>query len=405
MQRDTIHVVGAGLGGLTAAALLRLAEHPVVIHDVRGRPGGRATSDDREAGGTTFRFNQGPHALYEGSTAFDVLGALGIHPARTAPSVAGTVVRDGEAHVLPASPGSLLRTRLLGVRGKAQVGALLARIGRLRPTDFASTTVDEWVDGAVSDPVAQRLLHALVRLGAYADHPGEMSADLAVRLLQLGTTTEVAYVHGGWQTIVDALVALLDEPGVAWSTAPLRDLPDAAGTVVAVGTPGATARLLGIDLAAGPEATAACLDLGLRGTAPVRFALDLDRHLYLSEHSVAPGFAPPGHSHLALAQYLAPGTAPDRGALEDLARTLGVTDDSIATSRFQHRMVVAGAVPTAALGGEAGRPGVDAAGIPGVAVVGDWVGPDGHLADAVFASARAAVAAVGAHVAGRSVVR
>ena len=49
-------------------------------------------------------------------------------------------------------------------------------------------------------------------------------------------------------------------------------------------------------------------------------------------------------------------------------------------------MVVTGAIPTAANGGLAGRPGAEVPGLPGAFVAGDWVGPVGMLADAALAS-------------------
>ena len=59
------------------------------------------------------------------------------------------------------------------------------------------------------------------------------------------------------------------------------------------------------------------------------------------------------------------------------------------TSRFLARMVVAGAAPIAARGGLGGLPAVDATGLPGVYLAGDWVGPAGLIADAALASGRA----------------
>lgn len=65
-------------------------------------------------------------------------------------------------------------------------------------------------------------------------------------------------------------------------------------------------------------------------------------------------------------------------------------------------MVTCTAIPVAAGGGLAGRPDVGVlgrlSGRPGVFVAGDWVGPEGHLADAVLASARAAAVAAIHHV-------
>jgi phytoene dehydrogenase-like protein len=62
----------------------------------------------------------------------------------------------------------------------------------------------------------------------------------------------------------------------------------------------------------------------------------------------------------------------------------------VVTSRFLARMVVAGAAPIAARGGLGGRPAVEATGLPGVYLAGDWVGPTGLIADAALASGQAA---------------
>ncbi len=58
--------------------------------------------------------------------------------------------------------------------------------------------------------------------------------------------------------------------------------------------------------------------------------------------------------------------------------------------RFLARMSVYGALPLASTGGLAGRPGIDDTGVPGITMAGDWVGPEGLLADAAMASGHAA---------------
>ena len=57
---------------------------------------------------------------------------------------------------------------------------------------------------------------------------------------------------------------------------------------------------------------------------------------------------------------------------------------------FFPRIEAVGALPTAACDGFAGRPTVDAAGVAGVYLAGDWVGSEGFLADANFANASVA---------------
>ncbi|HEX4902194.1 MAG TPA: hypothetical protein VFV42_05240, partial [Acidimicrobiales bacterium] len=105
------------------------------------------------------------------------------------------------------------------------------------------------------------------------------------------------------------------------------------------------------------------------------------------------------------AEYLGPGVEPDRHRLARWVRTIGVAPEQVVTERYLHRMVACSAIPVAAAGGLAGRPGVAVPGRPGVFVAGDWVGPVGHLADAVLASARAAGLAAAAHLERLPVVR
>ena len=62
-------------------------------------------------------------------------------------------------------------------------------------------------------------------------------------------------------------------------------------------------------------------------------------------------------------------------------------------SRKLHRMTAASALPTATNGGLAGRPRVTDTGIHNVFIAGDWVGEEGHLADAAIATGKAAAEA------------
>jgi predicted NAD/FAD-dependent oxidoreductase len=74
-------------------------------------------------------------------------------------------------------------------------------------------------------------------------------------------------------------------------------------------------------------------------------------------------------------------------------------DREVLHERYLHRTVVTHGAPTAAGGGLTGRPSVDALGLPGVYLAGDWVGAEGLLADAAAASG---IAAARAAVLGRA---
>ncbi len=402
--RNEIHVVGAGLAGLTAAAFVARAGIPVVVHETRTRLGGRSTTDERDG----FRFDQGPHALYRGGAAERVLGELGIHPRGKPPSGSSVWVRDGRAHRAPSGPATLLATSAVGWRGKFELGRVLATLPRLRPAAHGHRTVADWIDGTARDERARQTLAMLVRLTTYANRPDQLSADVAIGMLQAGLGPGVRYLERGWEVLVDELSAV---PGVRIEPGkPVRELPDAAAVIVATGAPLSAAGLAGVDastLVVGPAAEVSCLDIGMRGEPPQSIALGSDVPLYASLHSSPGHRAPSGCSTVALAEYLGADVDPCRARLEAFADAVGIAADRLVTQRYLHRMVACSAIPLASQGGLAGRPGIDAlarsADRPGTFVAGDWVGPEGHLADAVLASARAAALAAVHHVEHRSV--
>lgn len=397
--RNEIHVIGAGLAGLTAAAFVARAGLPVVVHETRNRLGGRATTDDRDG----FRFDQGPHALYRGGAAERTLAELGIRPVGAVPRAGGVLVRDGRLHRAPAGPVSLLRTTAVGRRAKLELARVLATLPRLRPGEHADRTVADWIDGTVRDEGARDVLAMLVRLTTYANRPHELSAEVGIRMLQAGLGPGVRYLERGWDRLVEALAAV---PGIRIAGGePVQELPDAAAVVIAAGGPANAAALAGVQpstLHVGPPAETACLDLGLRGPTPHPVALGIDVPCYASDHSSPGGRAPAGCSVMSLAEYLAPDVEPSSERLEDFARTVGIAPERVVARRYLHRMVACTSIPTASLGGLAGRPDVDAltrlSGRTGTFVAGDWVGPEGHLADAVLASARSAALAAVQHV-------
>jgi hypothetical protein len=92
-------------------------------------------------------------------------------------------------------------------------------------------------------------------------------------------------------------------------------------------------------------------------------------------------------------RYGARNAGEDRPQLEAHLAQMGVADDDVVTRRFLARMVVSGAIPTAATGGLGGRPAVTATGCRRVFLAGDWIGSDGLLADAAPASGHLAARA------------
>ena len=407
-----VAVIGGGLGGLTAALYLAQAGHSVTIFDSRPSLGGRARTDERRG----FLFNQGPHALYLAGEAHATLADLGIKPRGGNPGTNGTVLRNGRVHVGPADVKTLLSTSALGFKEKLDFGRLLARLPKLDGTRYRNLTVNEWLDDNLRTEGARLLTEALVRLTTYANQPDQLSADVAISQIQMGLGVGVLYLDDGWQQLVDALAdRLRANPKVEFRLGQrLTELPDTRVVVVATGDPVSTGKLVGTRFAAdaetgtlghpgvGPAARAACLDLGTSEPPNQDLILGMDEPFYLSNHSTGGRLAPEGMWHVAAVSYLGAGDVGDRDELTRLASLGwgGETDLERVTveSRYLHDMTTAAAIPVAGGGGMAGRPDSSATGHDNVFIVGDWVGPRGHLADASMASARNAADAVARHL-------
>lgn len=406
--RTDVAVVGGGIAGLVAAALARRDGQQVVVIDPAPL-GGRGRTDER--GG--FLFNRGPHAVYLGGPADRTLRGLGCDLAGVPPS-ASVFGRLGDTvHPLPTSAGSLLRTPLLGTRGKVALARFQSRLKAAKPNTLADTTFADWLDAQHLPADARSLVEMLARVATYTNAPELASADMVVGQVQMAGAKGVRYLHGGWQTIVDHLARLAGTATAhhqATATAITRDGDDvviecaggsqviARAAVVALADPHATARLLGrAPFHVGPPVEAACLDLGLQTPPPRGLLLGIDQPLYLSVHSPSARLAPAGRSVVHVARYLSPGETNEaeraRTQLRDHAVHAGIAPEQIVEERFLHRMTVVGAMATAATGGLPGRPRTHDSGIAGLFLAGDWVGPTGHLLDASVASAAEASAA------------
>jgi hypothetical protein len=266
--------------------------------------------------------------------------------------------------------------------------------------------VNEWLDELTGRERVRALLHAIVRLTTYTNAPDQLSAEVAIRQVQLGLGAGVRYLDGGWERLVDGLAGVVTAGGgEIRRDHGMNGVPDAAAVIVAVGGPAQTTAVTGHPYEVGVSAEAAVLDLALTDAPTHRFVIGVDEPIYLSDHGSADAMCPPGRASVSLAQYLAVGDEPDRGRMDAFARLAGIASGDIVDERYLHRMTTVSAIATAASGGLAGRPPVPVPDRDGVFVVGDWVGSTGHLADAVLASARTAAESAIAHLSIRPRVR
>ena len=390
-------VIGAGLAGLAAGCTAAAGGASTVVLEAH-QPGGRSRTVRKGC----YAFNTGPHALYVGGPGMAVLRSLGIEP-KGAPSPIASyqLLKGGELHAVPAGPASLLHTTALGKASKTQFARLMGMLPVLRPARFAATSVRAWLDDHSLRPDVDAVVRALIRLTTYTADVDSFSAGAAIRQLQIGARSGVLYLHGGWVQLVDALsskvtveprteVLALEPDGrrvrVRTANGPLS----ASQVVVAPGTPSATRALLPEDPGwsdLGQPVTGACLDLRVSRVPSPGYVLGVDEPIMgVTAAPPARGLAPEGHAAVTAIRYVVTNADADRRSLHTHVARLGVARDDVVTDRFLARMVVSGAMPRAETGGLAGRPQVTDSGQPGVLIAGDWVGPEGLLADASLAS-------------------
>jgi phytoene dehydrogenase-like protein len=415
-------VVGGGLAGLAAAAYLGRAGRRVQLLEAAGSLGGRARSTSRDG----YTLNLGPHALYRAGAGARVLEDLGIRYTGAPPPAEGALAWDGRGlHLLPAGPRSLLFSRLLGPVEKWELARALSALPRTDTRPWQARTTAEWLQATFRHRGSRGVAEFLVRVTTYADDPDRMSAGAALDQIRLALSSGVLYLDGGWQTLVDGLAGAAAAAGVAVTggdpvQAVRRNGPawlvqlrsgrewTSEAVVLAVPPKAAAGMLAGAEgrtLEAWAEAAvpvkAAALDLALRRLPRPRrrAAFGIHEPLYASVHSAAARIAPAGGAVLHVARYLGPVPHPEAKALEaQLGAYADVVQpgwrDEVQQARLVPSLTVTHALPLAAAGGLAGRPGPSVPGAAGLFVAGDWVGPEGMLADASLASARGAAQAI-----------
>ena len=99
-----IAVIGGGLAGLTAAIYAARGGSSVILLEKGAAAGGRATTHVKEG----YHFNQGPHALYRGGEAAQILNELGVRYSGGQPDGTGSwALRNGRRFSLPRTMRSL----------------------------------------------------------------------------------------------------------------------------------------------------------------------------------------------------------------------------------------------------------------------------------------------------------
>jgi phytoene dehydrogenase-like protein len=425
-KRTETIIIGGGLAGLTAAAFLAKQGKSVRVLEQAATLGGRARTKEQDG----FFLNLGAHALYRASYGIEVLRELGIKPqGKLAATANAYAVRGGVKYTLPGGLVSLLTTSLFGLGAKMELAKLLGSLQKIDYRSLMKVTVQEWLDKEVAHDGVKDLLKAVFRLTTYVNAPDLMSAGVAIDQLQKALGKGVLYLDKGWQTLVDGLHEVAQKAGAIFETGvkvqaierradgSVKGVRLADGqryesdvVVVASGPKLAAALLENSETTSlqrwadeSRPVKAACLDIALR-RLPVEkatFALGIDKPLYLSVHSASARLAPEGSALIQLMKYLPEeGREADEDSERDLEQLMDLIQpgwrDVLLHRRFLPGVVVMNAIPTANQGGLEGRPQAEVEDVPGLFLAGDWVGKQGLLVDASFASARQAAERIAA---------
>lgn len=405
-------VIGGGLAGLTAAATLAKAGRPVTVLEAGEHLGGRARTRRRHS----FDLNLGPHALYRVAGGRKVLRLLGVRVSGRIPRIHRAAFVAGDRVV----PG------VDHLRSVAERGRVLRALTGLGATDaqaWSGRTAQEWIDSVVGPSDGRAVVESALRTATYAADNSLLDAGAAARQLRIATHG-VLYLHGGWASLVEGLADVVRAAGGQIRTRATVDAVEhdtrvrsvrltdgttiaAVGAVVAVNDPLRVPALLdGPGAPAVEQATRdsvavrmAHLDVALRPLPQPRFAnvLGIDEPIYLSVQSDVARVAPPGGASINVGRYLRPGEE-DGDHRPSIERFLDVVQpgwqDHVIDARYVPRSMVCGDHARAATRGTLDRPGIAVAGVDGLAMAGDWVGPAGMLADAAIMSGHAAASAI-----------
>ena len=166
-------VVGGGLAGLSAAALVAQAGRSVIVIEQAGHLGGRASTHVRDE----IHWNLGPHALYCAGHAIRLFKDLGVPFTGRFPNPGRGLLVQGEASFpIPAGIGSLIGSRLLTVREKWRLARFLTTLPKLDTRQFNGVPVRDWLDRAIGSGNLALLLGSLFRVSTYCNDPEQMSA-------------------------------------------------------------------------------------------------------------------------------------------------------------------------------------------------------------------------------------
>ncbi len=350
----------------------------VRLLEAHERLGGRGRSTD-----PPYVANFGPHVLYENGALWPFMAERDLLPPMGRPPLGGVFFRAG------------------GRRRRTPPVALMRAVVRLRRTAEApdDVTFRAWVAERCGDRAAELLSRSA---GVFTFHhdAGELSAAFVWsrwRQAFLDLPPKARYARGGWSALIASLEEGARARGVRIETgtrATAADLASGPGPTIVATELREARELLGDDTLDHPSGRTVSLDLGLRGTRRLPFAVwDLDEAGWVETFSKPdPTLAPDGHALVQAQMPLRPGESTDDGE-----RRLEALLDAGAPGwrervAFRRRQLLDGRSGALDLPGTSwrDRPAIDRG--DGIFLVGDAVAAPGLLSDPSVTSALQAAA-------------
>lgn len=423
-----VGIIGGGLAGLTAAVFLSGKGRSVTIFEKSSEFGGRARTNIRDG----FFFNQGPHALYLEGNGPKILDELNVkYSGKTVDSTNYFVIKRGKMHRIPIKLSHLLTTKLLkGLRSKIETIRFFINLNKMNLDELQGISFQEWLDKSFKNSDAKDFVKMLARIATYTYNSETLSAKLALYQIRIAIGG-VIYVDGGWQTLVDRLIEHAKSNGVKfvkdknvvsieenkdignenrkllWKIRLSDDSVYSFEDVIIATNPTEAYQLLRNNTTINSSfimklekmkkpAKVATLDLALSNlpNPNVYGAYGLDIPLYLSLHSAFARLSTDGNGVLFhVMKYL--DSSIESNPVQDKIEMESFLDmfqpgwrKWVVRKRFLPNMIASNTALSYSNGIIENRPDVKVPGVNNLYIIGDWVGPEGMLADTSFSTAK-----------------
>lgn len=343
------------------------------------------------------------------------------------------VLKQGQRYPMPISLNQFLTTKLLkGFRSKIEAIRVFAFLHKMDPEKIQNISLQNWIDEKIHNSDVKDLVKMGARITTFANNVETQSAGSTLSQLQIAYTGGAMYIDGGWQTLLNGLIAAAKEAKVKilsgiivvdiersnklnhdnsswlWTLRLSDGNKMLSQTLIIAASPrdvyellkntnGISSHFLSSIAKDSKPVRVATLDIAL-STHPnpdVYGAYGLDEPLYLSTHSTFARLSPHGGALIHAMKYLDSSVQSIpikvREELENLMDTLQPGwRKFVVKERFLPNMIVYNAIVTAEQGGIYGRPDVKIPDVENIYIVGDWIGPQGLLVDASLSSAKRA---------------